>query len=120
MPINASVGKAAYNVRNDVVLVQFLLNDWRGRNGAVSIDVDGIVGPETIGAISDFQRMFALYNDGRVDPEGPTILKLEQLHLDGMLAGEWTGAARKYGRIVGRNPTQLGQLYDAYLKALRG
>jgi peptidoglycan hydrolase-like protein with peptidoglycan-binding domain len=118
MPINASVGNAAYNIRSDVVFVQFLLTDWRMRNRIEPIQVDGSVGPETIGAILDFQKRFTPYKDGRVDPGGPTISKLEQLHLEGMRSGRWTAAAQKYRRMVSRNPRHLQLLYHAYLKAL--
>jgi hypothetical protein len=58
MPIERSVGQGGVNIKGDVIFVQLLLNDWRARNGMVRIEVDGLVGPETIGAIRSIQFPF--------------------------------------------------------------
>jgi len=79
MLITASVGASGSNRRDDVALVQFLLNDWRERNGRTPITEDGLVGPETIGAIRDFQSTVTHVVDGRVDPAGRAIGALEQM-----------------------------------------
>jgi hypothetical protein len=79
MLITASVGSSGVNRRDDVALVQFLLNDWRERNGRRPITQDGLVGPKTIGAIRDFQGTVTHIVDGRVDPVGSAMRALEQL-----------------------------------------
>jgi ElaB/YqjD/DUF883 family membrane-anchored ribosome-binding protein len=65
--ISGSVGKGGKNKADDVAIVQQLLNE----NGA-SLEVDGVVGPKTIGAISKFQQSELGFQDGRVDPGGQT------------------------------------------------
>jgi peptidoglycan hydrolase-like protein with peptidoglycan-binding domain len=79
MPISNSVGEGGANKVDDVVRVQSLLNQFRSQNGRTPISVDGKVGPETIGAIRDFQQATTSVVDGRVDPDGPAIKKLEDL-----------------------------------------
>jgi peptidoglycan hydrolase-like protein with peptidoglycan-binding domain len=78
MPIQHSVGKGGVNQVDEVRLVQGLLNDWRGENNLPPIAEDGLVGPETIGAILDFQSRVTHIVDGRVDPGGPAITELEK------------------------------------------
>jgi peptidoglycan hydrolase-like protein with peptidoglycan-binding domain len=77
MPISKSVGKGGNNIKKDVRYVQALLNYWRQQNGRPEIKVDGLIGPKTIGAIEDFQRIKTGIVDGRVDPNGPSIKALE-------------------------------------------
>jgi len=77
--ITASVGSSGTNRKDDVALVQFCLNDWRRRNGCRPIAEDGLVGPETTGAIRDFQGAVTHLVDGRVDPAGPTMAALERM-----------------------------------------
>src|SRR4051794_40070727 len=79
MLITASVGSSGFNRRDDVVLVQFLLNDWRERNRRSPIAQDGLVGPQTIGAIRDFQETMTHVVDGRVDPAGPSMNALARM-----------------------------------------
>jgi peptidoglycan hydrolase-like protein with peptidoglycan-binding domain len=79
MLITAAVGSSGSNRRDDVALVQFLLNDWRERNGRRAIAQDGQIGPETIGAIRDFQSTLTHVVDGRVDPAGRAMSALEQM-----------------------------------------
>jgi peptidoglycan hydrolase-like protein with peptidoglycan-binding domain len=74
--LKASVGRGGVNQPNDVRTVQALLNDWRVKNGRRPVAVDGLVGPETIDAITDFQWAVTGIVDGRVDPGGPAIRKL--------------------------------------------
>src|SRR5258708_4460552 len=78
MLITTSVGSSGINRRDDTALVQFLLNDWRARNGRNPIAQDGLVGPETIGAIRDFQSAVTHLVDGRVDPVGPSMRELQR------------------------------------------
>lgn len=78
--LSGSVGKGGRNLTADVMLVQRLLNDVPPDKGGAQpqLEVDGIVGPLTLGAISKFQRTLG-FSDGRVDPGGPTIARLELL-----------------------------------------
>lgn len=78
MLITASVGASGVNRRDDTSLVQFLLNDWRERNGRGPVAQDGLVGPKTIAAIRDFQNTVTHIVDGRVDPAGPAMAELER------------------------------------------
>lgn len=81
MSIRASVGQRGVNKSADATVVQQLLN--RQSNPAYTfgpIDVDGQVGPQTISAITTFQRKVVRFSnpDGRVDPGGRTLRELEQ------------------------------------------
>jgi hypothetical protein len=76
LSLTGSVGRNGTNDRDDVLLVQQLLNGYlSGLLPPTSIDEDGIVGPQTIGAIEQFQEdVVKLSNvDGRVDPDGRTF-----------------------------------------------
>jgi len=77
--ISDSVGRGGKNAEGDVMTVQQLLND-HGDN----LEVDGQVGPKTIGAISKLQQAKLGFADGRVDPGGKTWEALT----DGGAAGE--------------------------------
>ena len=80
-----SVGKDGVNRVDDVATVQVLLNRVRAQwrvPPADQLDVDGIVGPKTIAAITGFQTHFVKdikTVDRRVDPHGPTLKKLNLL-----------------------------------------
>src|SRR5436309_13611924 len=71
MPITGSVGEGGTNRSRDVSLIQFMLNERRRADGFRQIAVDGISGPETIGAIRSFQENETGIVDGRIDPNGP-------------------------------------------------
>lgn len=81
--IQKSVGQNAVNNRNDVLLVQCGLCVFRARSGQPWIAIDGIVGPETIGSITAFQRQQMLPVDGRMDANGTSIK-----HLSRAIGGE--------------------------------
>src|SRR5271154_5835301 len=85
MPITASVGDGGVNRRDDTTVVQILLNEWRGRNGFAAIGEDGLVGPETIGAITLFQQTVTGIVDGRVDPNGPAEGQLIDQYLSSVI-----------------------------------
>ena len=78
MPLHASVGKNGINRPEDVRYIQNLLNRVLPHLGGAlkSIAVDGICGLHTIAAITQFQKLRTAYSDGRIDPGGPTFLKL--------------------------------------------
>jgi peptidoglycan hydrolase-like protein with peptidoglycan-binding domain len=75
--IGKSVGAGGVNEPNDVRIVQCGLNVMRARNRTGVIAIDGLVGPQTIGAIRDFQRANGLTTDGRMDRNGPAITRLK-------------------------------------------
>lgn len=66
--INASVGTGGNNQKEDVKLVQQLLNA-QDKAGLVE---DGGCGPKTIAAIKAFQQKKLGFADGRIDPDGKT------------------------------------------------
>jgi peptidoglycan hydrolase-like protein with peptidoglycan-binding domain len=77
--ITQPVGKGASNTNHgEVLLVQQLINKHRGTQAPIG--EDGVVGPQTIGAIEEFQRRVVRmsYPDGRVDPGGKTIRALSE------------------------------------------
>ena len=80
--ITASVGKNGVNIKSDIKIVQKLLNNHIKTIQPIDIQmplkVDGIIGKNTINAITVFQKKVAnMANpDGRVDPRGQTIRKL--------------------------------------------
>jgi peptidoglycan hydrolase-like protein with peptidoglycan-binding domain len=80
--VDAAVGQFCPNRRNDVYLVQFLINAIWDRKDAGGLlvgvagkpapRVDGICGTETVAAIRQFQGYYgASFVDGRVDPVPP-------------------------------------------------
>jgi murein DD-endopeptidase MepM/ murein hydrolase activator NlpD len=74
--IDASVGRNGQNRFQDVATVQTLLNDCRHLLEPLpAVSPSGVVGPETIRAIEEFQRrvMKMQAPDGRVDPGGRTL-----------------------------------------------
>ena len=77
MTIRASVGQGGINQKKDVQYIQLTLNVWRQKHNRVPIKVDGKIGPETIGAIRDFQQTVTKIVDGRVDPAGASEKALE-------------------------------------------
>jgi Putative peptidoglycan binding domain len=81
--ILSSVGRmGGKNRPDDVITVQQLLDQVRVAQGgpAVPLDVDGLCGPKTIDAIQKFQLHHFGWKgaDGRVDPNGPTLAKLNE------------------------------------------
>lgn len=72
--IGSSVGTGGTNVAADVRVVQDLLN----RAAGAGLDVDGDCGPFTERAIADYQKGFTRRPDGRVDPDGLTLRKLNE------------------------------------------
>ncbi|MFD5317824.1 peptidoglycan-binding protein [Streptomyces sp. NPDC127098] len=85
-PLGQGVGRERPNEPQDVRYVQVMLNESRRLDGVAPIGVDGLVGPETIGAIEDFQTAVTGIVDGAVDVGGPAIVALEQSHADALVA----------------------------------
>ena len=79
--IDQSVGKGGRNVFKDVAVVQHLINGCLHMLTPLSpLEADGKIGPKTVGAIQAFQEkvMSMKKPDGRVDPNGNTLKKLNQ------------------------------------------
>jgi peptidoglycan hydrolase-like protein with peptidoglycan-binding domain len=80
--ISGSVGRMGKNLPADVTTVQELLNNVPADSGGPVplLAVDGIAGPKTNGAIQKFQQRQIGFSgaDGRVDPDGPTLKKLNE------------------------------------------
>lgn len=80
--ISASVGKGAVNHKDDSVTVQELLNGVPPEQGgpAPPLKVDGLPWQKTIAAIQHFQKVALGHKwpDGRVDPGGKTLAKLNE------------------------------------------
>jgi len=75
VPVSGSVGQGGKNEPEDVARVQALL-DARGFDPGPA---DGLVGPRTMSAITDFQKRFLRAVDGRVDPNGRSWRELNGL-----------------------------------------
>ena len=96
--ISASVGAGGVNRSDDTHTVQQLLNNVPVPRGGPSpkLDTDGKCGPITIGAIRRFQQLNTGFVDGRVDPGGQTIAKLNTYG--------WTGGGGSPGGGASTNP----------------
>ena len=84
--IYASVGIGGLNQLSDVVIIQQALNDvliYQGRPNPL-LEVDGNCGAKTKSAIQNFQLKHFGWSgaDGRVDPNGATIAKLNEVNGD--------------------------------------
>jgi peptidoglycan hydrolase-like protein with peptidoglycan-binding domain len=117
--MRASVGVGGKNVPADVKYVQFLLSDHLAQGNGQGLAIDGICGPKTQAAITKFQQIKTGLVDGRVDPGGPTIKRLEYLHF-----GALASAIRNISYLTWsahRPPILLDdtKLFAQYLKALR-
>lgn len=80
--IKAAVGAqpGAANNRTDVEVIQRLLNEHVARVGYPTQTVNGVVSPQMIDAIKKFQQKVVGMKlpDGRVDPNGTTLRKLNE------------------------------------------
>lgn len=93
--ITAPVGQGGGNRQHDVRTVQELLNTASDQSGVPHkrIAVDGLVGPETIRAIREFQQAHFLWADGRVDPNQKTLAKLNEIAFGSADSGTVTAEA---------------------------
>jgi peptidoglycan hydrolase-like protein with peptidoglycan-binding domain len=128
MTISAAVGAGGANRAADVYTVQFLLNVARARVGLQPIGLDGNNGPETIGAIRDFQhKSFGPAKvDGRIDPGYATFLRLLDIHDEPALTSPKTFTRGKDNRykvtvgVDGRIFVQPGDWLSKYSAAIYG
>lgn len=81
LAISKSVGMGGINVPVDVFAVQVNLNRIpQAKGGPLAIlGTDSKVGPNTIGAISRFQKHHFGWSDGRIDPGKKTHQKLQTI-----------------------------------------
>ncbi|HEY1380521.1 MAG TPA: papain-like cysteine protease family protein [Gemmataceae bacterium] len=98
-------GRPGTNLRDDVLAVQRLLNAAHDRVGFPRrrIAEDGRAGPQTVAAISNFQRSYFRWADGRVDPGQVTLLYLNTIADGGPLASVPSGRSYAYtvpGRVT--------------------
>jgi peptidoglycan hydrolase-like protein with peptidoglycan-binding domain len=119
--IRASVGSGGANSRNDVRVVQLLLNGWLRSSGKTLLVLDGIAGPLTCGAISSCQQALQLsVVDGRVDPGGPTLIALGKLCLEGLARGARSSPARAYISPQSGQPLPASDVLTVLWKLLAG
>lgn len=80
--IESSVGAGGENRPDDVRRIQALLNAVSDVSGGPQepLAEDGKSGPQTIAAIKRFQRMQLGFEDGRIDPQHKTELRLLRLN----------------------------------------
>lgn len=103
--ISKSVGKGAYNIKADVRTVQQLLNGVPAQQGgpAAKLAEDGLMGPKTQTAITNFQVAQLGWGDGRVDPGKQTIQKLNNPGPVVPLGGRKPQTTAPFGRLPGPN-----------------
>lgn len=82
--ITASVGRNGVNKPEDVIIIQILLNRVPVAQGRPNpqLKADGKIGPNTQDAIDRFQQRHQLGSDGRIDPGGRMLAKLNQVIKD--------------------------------------
>lgn len=117
--IKASVGVGGTNMPADVLVVQRLLNGVAPEDGGPSppLAEDKLIGPLTNSAIKTFQGAQRLaIVDSRVDPNGPTLKRLNEVSEPGQRA-----VAQLRALLGGAVPpaTNLATLGDAARRALR-
>jgi len=92
--VSASVGIRGRNIAADVKTIQELLNGVAPADGGPQpiLKVDGLCGPKTEKAIQEFQlRHFGWKGaDGRVDPNGQTLAKLNELNAQPILTSSFS------------------------------
>lgn len=110
--ISRSVGQGGINLKEDVLTIQGLLNliDVASGGPLPPLAEDGIVGPKTLSAIRHFQQFHHLVTDGRVDPGGPTLTRMNELP-------KW-GLAEKNAGILARAAMAMPELIAMARKAL--
>ena len=79
--IKKSVGQGGFNEKEDVRKIQRLLNLISPTDGGplIPLKEDKICGPITIAAIKRFQQFQSTGSDGRVDPGGQTLTRMNDL-----------------------------------------
>lgn len=130
--ISGSVGAGGTNNTADVMAVQNLLNKWIAPPISVTGVCNGTATDPTVVAIKSFQSRFSSNPDGRVDPNGTTLRRLNQeplIQLPQNVAGSgyysYSAGARQWGtqatidaltelgrQFLWNNPTSLMAIGD--------
>jgi hypothetical protein len=120
--IHGSVGAGGLNRRDDATVIQQALNQVEPGQGGPDpkLKVDGWPWSKTIAAIRTFQRANLGWADGRVDPGGPTLAKLNTLVtiksvLSAIAPLLGVGAAPS----VAVDPKTIDELYSVVLPQVR-
>ena len=94
--IEKSVGVGGFNRKDDVLKIQQLLNKIAPGDGGPlpPLAEDGLAGPKTNGAIRAFQQFHRVASDGRVDPGGPTLKRMNEVPKQGLAAQNAARLAR--------------------------
>jgi peptidoglycan hydrolase-like protein with peptidoglycan-binding domain len=98
--ISSSVGVNGVNRKQDVGVVQHLLNLSGSKRGVPKqpLLVDGMAGPKTFAAIREFQTTFCKLVDGKLMPGGETITRLNEI------AGPITAANDGFAFLIPSDP----------------
>ena len=109
--ISKSVGQRGFNEKPDVLKIQKLLNLISPKDGgpAIPLKEDGFIGPLTLGAIKNFQSFHQLGSDGRVDPNGPMLKKMNEIPK--------TALAERNARILAKVTQAMSDLNSMATKA---
>ncbi|MGD8349555.1 MAG: M15 family metallopeptidase [Gammaproteobacteria bacterium] len=91
--ITASVGRGGVNRKPDTRRIQGALNEVYP---AYELEVDGICGPNTVRRIERFQRGFMRRPDGRIDPGGRSLARLNTAVPS--LQEDWQGDSSKWSQ----------------------
>jgi len=91
--ITASVGRGGDNRKADTRRIQKALNEIYP---ALALTVDGLCGPNTVRRIERFQRDFMRVPDGRIDPGGRSLARLNSAVPS--LQDEWQGDSSKWSQ----------------------
>jgi peptidoglycan hydrolase-like protein with peptidoglycan-binding domain len=81
--ITATVGEGGVNTKDDVSTVQLLLNrSWTQHDvPSNQIEVDGLWGPQTKSALTEFQKRYCKTVSRKFGPGDETIQKLNQVSI---------------------------------------
>jgi peptidoglycan L-alanyl-D-glutamate endopeptidase CwlK len=91
--IGASVGRGGVNRKPDTRRIQGALNEVYP---ALALAVDGLCGPATVRRIERFQRGFMRAPDGRIDPRGRSLARLNTAVPS--LLEDWRGDSSKWSQ----------------------
>lgn len=108
-----SVGQGGFNQLPDTLKIQELLNLISPTDGGplIPLKEDSFIGPKTIAAIKDFQLFHNLGTDGRVDPGGALLKKMNDVPK--------TALADRNTRLLQKVTTSMPDLIAMAAKAQR-
>jgi hypothetical protein len=121
--IDRSVGQGGVNLKPDVLKIQGLLNLIAPEDGGTAmpgnapggLKEDGFSGPKTIGAIKTFQIRQGTGSDGRVDPKGATLKRMNEVPKKNLAARNST----RLLRVIPAIPDLIAMAEKARLSAER-